>query len=235
MAQLLGNALVVGGTAGIGAEFARQMNAAGLNVWVAGRDMARSQQAAMNIGPGVQACAIDLARPDTIAPGLAALPQMDYVVLSAMERDGNHVKTYDAVAAMRTVTVKMVGYVEVLHALNTRLAPSGAVLLLGGAAFLRPSAGSVTTAAIGAGVNGLCRSLAVQLAPVRVTALHPGLVDGTALRGNFDDQQMAALMTRIPSGHLPTKTDVVDMGLSMLSNRGMNGTDVIIDGGWLCL
>ena len=228
-------ALVVGGTSGIGLATARSLASAGVTVFVAGRDRGRADTAAVSLGNGAGGLALDLAAPASIAAALAGLPPVDYVVLCAMERDGNHVRTYDADRATRSVLVKLVGYVEVLHALGDRLTPAASVLIYGGAAYQRPTAGSVTTAALGAGVIGLARSLCVQLAPVRVNVIHPGVVDGTGLRSIWGQDKIDAVVERTPIGRLVTVAEVVEAGLALMSNPAVNGASLVVDGGWLSL
>lgn len=227
------SALVVGGTSGVGHFLARVMAEAGVDVFLAGRDAERAKAAAHAIGPGVRGIALDLGEPDSINSALASLPQLDYVVLAAMERDRNHVSTYDHKAALRTVMVKMIGTPEVLHALGDRLRPESSVLLFGGVAYERPAAGSLSTATIGAGVIGLARSLAVQLAPVRVNVLHPGVIgDSPAMMSVAGDTTSAAI-ARTPIGRLVSTEEIADAAVFLLANTGVNGASLIVDGGWL--
>ena len=72
--------------------------------------------------------------------------------------------------------MKLVGYTAVVGALRDRLAEDGSVVLFGGRAKDRPYPGSTTVSTVNGGVSGMVRSLAVQLAPRRVNAIHPGIV-----------------------------------------------------------
>ena len=97
-------------------------------------------------------------------------------MLAAIERDQNSVREYDIQRAIRLVTLKLVGYTEVVHALAPRLADGASILLFGGQALRRPYPGSTTVTTVNGGVTGLVRTLALQLAPIRVNAIHPGIV-----------------------------------------------------------
>ncbi len=68
----------------------------------------------------------DLADPHAIAAALADVGDVDYLVLAAIERDANTVHEYDIAGALRLVTLKLVGYTEVIHSLAPRLGAASA-------------------------------------------------------------------------------------------------------------
>src|SRR3954464_14471816 len=117
--------VIVGGTSGIGLRLAESYAARGRGVVIAGRDIDRARAAAAAIpGPGqVDGCAVDLASPDSIADCLADLGRVARLVVGAVDRDANTVVDYDVARALRLVTLKLVGYTEVVHTLLPRLAP----------------------------------------------------------------------------------------------------------------
>ena len=87
----------------------------------------------------------------------------------------SHIITYDRERAERLVTLKLVGYPEVVHVLRTRLVADASVVLFGGLAKERPYPGSTTVSTVNGGISGLVRTLAYELAPIRVNAVHPGI------------------------------------------------------------
>src|SRR5581483_1651472 len=114
-----GAVVIVGGTSGIGLRLAERYAERGAGVVVTGRDVERA--AATAAGIGGQACCFDLAAPSDIAAALAAIGPVRRLVLAAIERDENSVRDYDVGRALRLVTLKLVGYTEVVHALADRL------------------------------------------------------------------------------------------------------------------
>ena len=76
---------------------------------------------AAEIGGSTRGIGLDLAEPETIAERLADVGDVEFLVLAAIERDSNTVKDYDIAAALRLVTLKLVGYTEVIHALLPQL------------------------------------------------------------------------------------------------------------------
>ena len=130
--------LVVGGTSGIGREIVASLAADGHEVTLTGRDAIAAQAIAEEIGPNVRGIAVDISEPEDIAPALADVGELDGLVLAAIERDANTVRDYDIARARRLVTLKLVGYTEVVHALVPRLTADAAILLFGGQALRRP-------------------------------------------------------------------------------------------------
>jgi NAD(P)-dependent dehydrogenase (short-subunit alcohol dehydrogenase family) len=228
-----GAVVVVGGTSGICLAVAEHYAARGEHVVIAGRDLERARRVAADVsGPGtVEGRALDLAAPETIAPGLAEVGPVARVVLGAIERDANTVAEYDVSRALRLVTLKLVGYTEVLHTLSGRLAPDGAVLLFGGQALQRPYPGSTTVTTVNGGVTGMVHTLAVELAPVRVNAIHPGIVGDTAAWSDKPDV-LERTRARTPLGRTVTKDEIVDAAVFLLENGGVNGQNLVVDGGW---
>lgn len=225
-----GTAVILGGTAGIGRELAERLAADGMSVVVSGRDAARAQSVAAEIGPSVTGIALDLAEPATLRDALAGVGQVDALIIAAIERDANSVKDYDIEGATRLAVLKLVGYTEAVHVLADRLAPDAAIVLFGGLAMLRPHPGSTTVSAVNGGVSAMVRSFANELAPVRVNAVHPGLVGDSPA---WIDKDLSMAVARTPIGRTVTMQEVVDATLFLLDNGGVNGQNLVIDGGSL--
>ena len=151
-----------------------------------------------------------------------------------MERDRNSVREYDLGRATRAVMLKLVGYTEVVHALAPRFAPGASIIIFGGMARDRPYPGSTSITMINGGVTSMVRTLAVELAPVRVNAVHPGAVgDSPALAGAALPAFIESIRARTPTGRLVTMGDVTAAALMLLDNPGVNGVNLNVDGGFL--
>jgi NAD(P)-dependent dehydrogenase (short-subunit alcohol dehydrogenase family) len=226
------SALIVGGTSGIGRAIAVALATRGENVVITGRNAERTQAIAREIGLGVTGLAVDLTRPHDIAAALAGLGQVDHLVLAAIERDQNTVRNYDVARALSLVTMKLVGYTEVVHTLLPRLTPATSIVLLGGQAKNRPYPGSVTVTTVNGGVESMVRALAVELAPIRVNALHPGVVSDTdAWRDK--PQVLEPMRAGTLTGRLATTGDVAEATLFLLDNPAINGVNIDLEGGRL--
>ena len=225
-----GAVVVIGGTTGIGRELAEEYARRGSAVVLWGRDAARAEKVAAEIGPSARGIGVDLAEPETIEAALADVGPVARLVIAAIERDVNHIADYDRLRAQRLVTLKLVGYAEAVHVLRERLAPESSVVLFGGLAKERPYDGSTTVSTVNGGVSGMVRTLACELAPIRVNAVHPGIVGDSPY---WVGKPLDAVVERTPIGRLVTMKEVVDATVFLLECGGMNGADLFVDGGWL--
>lgn len=227
--------VVVGGTRGLGRELAKFYAEQGRDVVVTGRDAATAEACAGEIGGSTRGIGFDLSQPETIAERLADVGDVEFLVLAAIERDSNSVKDYDIAAAVRLVTLKVVGFTEVIHALLPRMGDDSAVLIYGGLARDRPYPGSTTVTTVNGAVTGLVRTLVIELAPRRVNALHPAIVGDSPQWIDMPEERHQALVQRTPIGRLVTMEEVVEASRFLLENRAMNGINLAVDGGWLCM
>ncbi|HEY4452729.1 MAG TPA: SDR family oxidoreductase [Pseudonocardiaceae bacterium] len=222
--------VIIGGSSGIGFELARRAAATGADVVITSRDKDRADAAAAEIGGSTRGLAINLAEPTTIAGSLADITEVDNLVITAIEQGANTLQDLDIEHAVRSVTIKLVGYAEVVRALSNRLNEEASVVLFGGLAKERPYPGSTMVTAFNGGVSGLMRTLAVEIKPHRVNAIHPGVVGDTVKWRDATDHPAIA---RTPIGRFVTMAEVADATEFLLRNNGMNAHDLVIDGGWL--
>ena len=230
-----GNVVIVGGTQGLGRELAQSYADDGRAVVVTGRDQARADAAASEIGGNTRGLGFDLADPHAISDRLADVGDVDHLVLAAIERDTNKVGEYDIASALRLVTLKLVGYTEVIHALMPRLGDDSSILIFGGLARDRPYPGSTTVTTVNGGVTSLVRTLVIELAPTRVNALHPAIVGDSPQWQDMPPERMQALVERTPIGRLVTMAEVVNASRFLLENEAINGINLTVDGGWVCM
>jgi len=229
----VGAVVVVGGTSGLGLEIARHYAGKGQPVVVAGRDTERAKAAAAALGPHAGVAIFDLARPHEIGDGLADVGRVQHLVLAAIDRGSNTVADYDIDEAIRLVTLKLVGYTEVVHTLLARIdRENGSILLFGGQAKERPYPGSTTVTTVNAGIVGMVTALATELKPLRVNAIHPGIVGDSPY---WSGKALDGIVARTPTGRLATMADVVHASVFLLDNRSVNAVNLAVDGGWLLM
>lgn len=229
-----GSVVVVGGTQGLGRELATSYAREGRDVIVTGRDQSRAEAAASEIGGSTHGIGFDLAEPHTIAGALEGVGDVDHLVLAAIERDVNKVREYEIDAALRLVTMKLVGYTEVIHTLLPRLSDESSILVYGGLARDRPYPGSTTVTTVNGGVTALVRTLVIELAPIRVNAIHNGIVGDSPQWKDMAPERHTALVDRTPIGRLVTMEESMNAARFLLENAGVNGVNLALDGGWMC-
>jgi len=224
--------VIVGGTAGLGRDLAELCLEHGQRVVIAGRDEERCAGVAAELHPECESFAIDLAAPETIAASLAGIDRVRHIALVAIERDENTVRDYSVAEAIRLTTLKLVGYTEVVHQLLPKMESEGSVLLYGGQAQARPYPGSTTVSTVNGGVLGMVRTLAVELAPIRVNAIHPGVVGDSPYWADKPEGVLDPIAERTPIGRLVTMRELSEAALFLLENGAVNGVNLAADGGW---
>jgi NAD(P)-dependent dehydrogenase (short-subunit alcohol dehydrogenase family) len=225
-----GSVVIIGGNRGIARVIAQHYADAGRKVVITCTDGADAQQAASEISGRTTGLELDLTKPATIGPALAEVGPVHYLVIAAISRDDNTVRDYSFERALELVTMKLVGYTEVVHVLADRLSDDSAIVLFGGLAKDRPYPGSTTVSTVNGGVVALTRTLATELAPIRVNAIHPGIVGNSPF---WKDKSLDHIIARTPTRRLTTMEDVTDAVRFLLENRSVNGVDLRVDGGWM--
>jgi NAD(P)-dependent dehydrogenase (short-subunit alcohol dehydrogenase family) len=225
-----GTVVVVGGTRAIGFEIVRHYVEAGHRVVLTGQTQANVDAAVAALAGEVTGLTFDLAKPETIAPALAAVGPVRYLVQVAIDRDQNTIRDYDVARATRLAVLKLVGYAEVVHTLLDRLDEESSIVLFGGQAKFVPYPGSTTVTTVNGGVEGLTRSLVFELKPIRVNCIHPGIVGDSPY---WESKQAALDVTRArtPTGRLTSMADIVSATTFLLENPAINGVDLRVDGG----
>lgn len=226
-----GSVVVVGGTSGLGKEVARHYVQANREVVITGRDPTRGSTVATELGGKTTELAFDLSRPKEIARAFEGIGAVSRLVLAGVHRDENSMRDYDVDEAIALVTLKLVGYTEVVHALLDRLHDDSSILIFGGLAKERPYPGSMTVTTINHGVDGLVRSLTAELKPIRVNALHPGIVEDSPYWAG-KTEALDAHRARTTTGRLVQMQDIVDVAVVMLENPAIAGAEFRVDAGW---
>ena len=226
--------LIAGGSSGIGLELARDLVAGGDRVVLTSRSRETAEEVAASIGDGATGIALDVSEPESIAEQLKGVGRLDGIVMAAIERDANTLRDYDIARARRLITLKLIGYTETIHTLLDRLEPSvdTGIVLFGGRAKDAPYPGSTTVSTINGGVDGLMNTMALELAPIRVNSLHPGIIGDSPFWASKPEGVLAGYEGRTPGGALATMVDIVDATKFLLFNRGVSAHSLNVDRGW---
>ena len=226
-----GAVVVVGGTRAIGLEVARHYAEAGSPVVITGRSRESVDAGLADLPAGVEGVVFDLAEPAAIDAALADVGPVRRLVLVAIDRDANSVADYSIERAVRLVTLKLVGFTQVVVSLRERFTDDASLVLFGGMAKERPYPGSTTVSTVNGGIVGLTRTLVEELKPLRVSSIHPGIVGDSP----FWAEKPAAVenyRSQTPTGRLARMEDVVGATVFLLENEAMNGVELMVDGRW---
>lgn len=223
--------LVVGGSSGIGLAVARQALGEGALVTIASRSAEKLQAATAELGGRTSQQILDCTVADEVAAFLDKV-SWDHVVVSAAETAIGSVRALPLDSARQAMDSKFWGAYHIAR--SAEITAGGSLTLVSGAWSVRPSADAVLQAAINAALEGLARGLALELSPVRVNAVSPGLID-TPLWSTMDAVARSAMFEAVAAG-LPAKTigtadDVAGAILYLMRTAFATGTTLRIDGG----
>jgi NAD(P)-dependent dehydrogenase (short-subunit alcohol dehydrogenase family) len=226
-----GTVVIAGATNSLGKSIAKHYVDRGHRVVVSSRSMERAETLAKELGGDAVPVGLDLADPKTIAPALAEVDDVLHVVLMGLYRDDNKVREYDFEEAIKLVTLKLVGYTEVVHALHSRMRENASILIFGGLAKDQPYPGSTTITTVNGAMSTLVNSLAIELSPIRANAIHPGQVGDSPAWMAKPKEVLDNLKSRTAMGRLVTVAEITHASVFLLENGGVNGVNLRVDGG----
>ncbi|GAA3803649.1 SDR family oxidoreductase [Cellulomonas soli] len=225
--------LVIGGARGLGRGIAEAAARAGAAVVVGARDADRAAQVAATL-PGATSALIDIGDERSIAEAAATFDRLDHVVVTASAHHDVPVTGYQHDAVVRAFQAKVIGPMLVAKHLAPRLAPDGSILLFSGVAAWNPSPGYTVMGVTNAAVAALATHLAVELAPVRVNAISPGIVDS----GTWDtlgEGAKASFFAGAAGGTLVGRVgrtdDITEAALWLLTAGYVSGETIHVEGG----
>ncbi|MBN3732173.1 SDR family oxidoreductase [Burkholderia sp. Tr-20390] len=224
--------LVVGGSSGIGEAAARAFAAAGASVTIASRDAAKLAASAARIGHGVRTGVMDTTDDTSVRAFFESAGEFDHVVVSAAQTPTGPVRGLALADAYAAMDSKFWGAYRVARAVRIR--QGGSLTFVSGFLSVRPSKTSVLQGAINAALESLARGLALELSPVRVNTVSPGLI-ATPLWSKLDaqarDRMYEGAAARLPAGRVGQPEDVANAVLYLASTPYATGSTVLVDGG----
>ena len=224
--------LVVGGSSGLGADVAKAFAALGAQVTIASRNAAKLDASAREIGANVTQTIIDVTDDASVDTFFADAPEYDHVVVTAGETPTGPARALPLADAYAAMNSKFWGAYRVARTVRVRA--GGSLTLVSGFLSVRPRKTSVLQGAINAALEALARGLALELAPVRVNTVSPGLI-ATPLWADLDEASRERMFddfaARLPVGRVGRAEDVTRAILYLASTGYATGSTVLLDGG----
>lgn len=222
--------VVVGGSSGIGHSSAALAKAEGASVTIAARSADRLRAAAASIG--ARAIVADVTSDTSVAALFEACGRVDHVVVTAAQLRSGPFKTLSMDDARATMEAKFWGAWRVARLAD--IAPGGSLTLVSGFLSVRPRPAAAIVGAANGALEALARSLALDLAPVRVNAVSPGIID-TPIRAAMPEDARRRMLDQtaaaLPVRRVGTGEDVARQILAFMTIGFATGSIVYLDGG----
>ena len=225
--------LVVGGARGLGAEIARAADRDGAEVIVAARDLAPAQELAKNLQRG-SAVRVDVLDEASVAAAAGDLGAIDHTVSTASAHHDVPVADLERDKIVAAFGAKVFGPLLLAKHFAPRMRAGGSLLLFSGIVGWKPKPGTVVKGVANGAMEHLVIHLATELAPLRVNAISPGIVDSGAW-DRLGERGKAELLARAAKGTLVGRhgesADIADAALWLLSAGYVTGELIHVDGG----
>jgi NAD(P)-dependent dehydrogenase (short-subunit alcohol dehydrogenase family) len=226
--------VIIGGSSGMGLATAELALMAGARVTIAGRSGERLERAASVLGGKARTAMVDATSRPAVEGLFATIEPVDHLVLSvATGGGGGSFRELDLDSLRRAVEGKLFAFLECLQAALARLRADGSVIFVTAASARMAAPGTAGIAANNGALNAAVGPLAVELAPLRINAVCPGIVDtpifeawDPALKAKFFERADAS-----PAGRPGRPEEVAEAILMLMTNGFITGTLIDIDGG----
>ena len=225
--------VVIGGSSGIGLETARLARANGADVILTARNPDRLHLAGLELGAGI--AAFDATDFDRLGRFFEALPTpIDHLLVTGPGPYYAPLSEFDLDAARRDVDAHLLLPLQVAKDAMGKVRPGGTLLFMGGTGGRRPATGLAFMAALTAALPAMIKSLALEVAPVRVNLIAAGFVDTplpAPLLSDEIDERRDQLRTTLPIGRVVGPADIAALAVHLMTNTAITGATFDIDGG----
>lgn len=226
--------VIIGGSSGIGLESAKQLIAQGAEVIIASRSEDKLRIAKEQLGVRATAYTLDTTQEQQVQSFFEKIGQFDHLVVSAAETSGGSFLQMDTAQARQLFENKFWGQYFAAKYGASKILPNGSITLFSGVVAYKSMVGSAILGAVNAAISNLGQTLALELAPIRVNIVSPGIIDTPsrskmpeAARNNFYN----TVENKLPVKRIGRAEDVAQSVLYLLQNSFVTGTVLHVEGG----
>lgn len=227
--------VVIGGSEGIGLAVAQGASDLGASAIIASRSLDKLNRAAATISGSVETYSVDFTQEDEVAELFQKkIQQFDHLVVTAFTFGGGPLVKMPVSKAKVVFEGKFWGAYYAAKYAAPYLSNSGSITFFSGNMCIRPGIGIAAGIAAGGAIEALGRALAVELAPIRVNVVSPGMTE-TPSWGLMSEADRKAMFVKaqelLPVRRIAQPEDIAHATLSLMTNTFINGTVLLVDGG----
>lgn len=222
--------VVIGGTSGIGFAVAEAAQAAGASVFVASRTQAKVDGALARLGARANGATVDTGDEADVERFFGDVGPFDHLVYTAGDWDGRPTDQWDLDSNQWIFRIRFWGALRAIKHAKSRIMPGGSITLTDGAAGRKPRRGAAITAAGAMAIEHLVPGLAVDLAPIRVNCVCPGIILTEAVR--MPEDALRRMTERQPIPRAGTPAECAEAYLYFMRGTYTTGHVLVVDGGF---
>ena len=229
--------VIVGGSSGIGLAVAQAALTDGARVVIASSQAAKVEAAVATLGANASGFTVDVTHEAGVAARLANLGAFDHLVYTAGDWSGagrGPLAELDLDAARAAFAVRYWGAVNVVKHAHANMPASGSITLTDGTIAHRPAKGSALMTGMAGAVEHLARGLAVDLAPIRVNAVCPGVMRTgvwDSVPADRREARFAVMTCRLPLPRPGEPSEAAEAYLYLMRGGYTTGQVLLVDGG----
>ncbi|MET3292677.1 UNVERIFIED_CONTAM: NAD(P)-dependent dehydrogenase (short-subunit alcohol dehydrogenase family) [Brevibacillus sp. OAP136] len=226
--------VIIGGSSGIGFETAKQAISKGAEVVIASRSGEKLRKAVEQLGARASWFTLDTTQELEVQAFFEKVGAFDHLVVTAAETSGGPFLQTDTVQARKLFDNKFWGQYYVAKYGAPNISANGSITLFSGVVAYKAMVGSSALGAVNAAVSNLGQTLALELAPIRVNVVSPGIID-TPSRSKMPEasrnQFYETVAGKLPVNRVGQAEDVAQAVLYLLQNTFVTGTVLHVEGG----
>lgn len=227
--------VIIGGSSGIGLAVAEEAASQGADFVIVSSKAERVQEAIQSIGGNVRGEAVDVFDENSVESFFTNIDAFDHLVFTAGDSLQLHeLADTDLKQARHAFELRYWAALAAVKYGSPHIRKGGSIVLTTGVAGRRPHKGWAVAASVCGTIEALTRALAVELAPIRVNAVSPGVVR-TNLWQNMSaderEQLFESVGKRLPVGRVGEAHDIAQAYLFLMQEGFSTGQTVVVDGG----
>lgn len=228
-------AVVIGGSSGIGLAIAKTLKVKGAHLVIASRSSEKLRKAKENLDGDIDVHQLDITREADVRHCFEKIGPFDHLVCTAVSGANAPFLEMDTATARAVFETKFWGQYYAVKYGAPHIRPGGSITLFSGVASQKPVDGLTVLASVNGAVEALCRSLAVELGPIRVNAVSPAVI-ATPHYDRMPNEKRKKYLeqygSELPVGRLGTPEDVAHTVLYLIQNGYTTGTLAEVNGGY---
>ena len=220
--------IIIGGSSGMGLAAAKMALEQGARVTIASRSTAKLT-AVQTAHPDIKTAVCDITRPNDITHLFSRFDRVDHVFVTAGALITGKL-IHSELVTLRTIIDQRIWALALIVKSAVPKMKDGSMTFISGTWATRPPADGAFISAALAAVEALARGLALELAPIRVNAISPGLIDTPSLENGRAQAERWA-QTSLPLKRMGQVDEIASAAIMLMTHTYITGEILHIDGG----